>query len=178
MLGWTPQYDNLANHHRSCSRLGAENCDETILPSGEQKTNRVNPAVLAICQSCWNADGFSMDDSIANRLERCLVRLHADQRLGIEKDHEAQIFGQGTNFFHIENWYSIHSVIRNALKLSGVFWRGRRNAERVQVRHNYIACRRLPRDFNGFTLLHISDHVDMNEGAMRRLEQLLPALEL
>jgi len=45
------------------------------------------------------------------------------------------------------------------------------------VRHNYIRLHRLPPAFNGFTLLHISDlHVDMNEGAMRRLEQLLPDL--
>ena len=119
-----------------------------------------------------------MDDAITNQLEQRLGRLHAKQRLGIEKDHEAQIFGQGLNFFHIENWYSIHSLIRNALKLSGIFWRGQRNAERVQVRHNYIRCQRLPRAFNGFTLLHISDlHVDMNEGAMRCLEGLLPGLE-
>src|SRR5215469_6373730 len=118
-----------------------------------------------------------MDDAIANKLRQRLGRLHAKQRLGIEKDHEAQIFGQGINFFHIENWYSIHSLIRNALKLSGIFWRGQRNAERVQVRHNYIRLHRLPPAFNGFTLLHISDlHVDMNEGAMRRLEQLLPDL--
>ena len=55
-----------------------------------------------------------MDDAIANQLEQRLGRLHAKQRLGIEKDHEAQIFGQGINFFHIENWYSIHSLIRNA----------------------------------------------------------------
>jgi hypothetical protein len=45
-----------------------------------------------------------MDDAIANQLEQRLGRLHAKQRLGIEKDHEAQIFGQGINFFHIENW--------------------------------------------------------------------------
>ena len=119
-----------------------------------------------------------MDDAIANKLEQRLGRLHAKQRLGIEKDHEAQIFGQGINFFHLENWYSIHSVIRNALKLGGIFWRGQRNAERVQVRHNYIRLQRLPRAFNNFTLLHISDlHVDMNEGAMRCLEQLLPDLK-
>ena len=42
-------------------------------------------------------------------LERRLGRLHARQRLGIEAEHEAQAFGQGLNFFHIENWYSIHS---------------------------------------------------------------------
>jgi hypothetical protein len=45
-----------------------------------------------------------MDDAIASKLEQRLGRLHARQRLGIEKDHEAQIFGQGINFFHIENW--------------------------------------------------------------------------
>ena len=32
-------------------------------------------------------------------LEKRLGRLHARQRLGIEKDHEAQIFDQGLNFF-------------------------------------------------------------------------------
>jgi hypothetical protein len=78
----------------------------------------------------------------------------------------------------IENWYSIHSLIRSALKLGGLYWRGQRNAERAQMRHNYIRFQRLPRAFNGFTLLHISDlHVDVNEGAMRRLEELLPDLE-
>jgi len=119
-----------------------------------------------------------MDNAIANKLEQRLGPPHAKQRLGIEKDHEAQIFGQGINFFHIENWYSIHSLIRNALKLSGIFWRGQRNAERVQVRHNYIRLQSLPRAFDGFTLLHISDlHVDMNGGAMRRLEEFVPDLE-
>jgi uncharacterized protein len=119
-----------------------------------------------------------MNDPIADQLEQRLGRLHARQRLGIERDHEVQIFGQGINFFHIENWYSIHSLIRTALKFSGIFWRGQRNAERVQVRHNYIRFQRLPPAFNGFTMLHISDlHVDMSEGAMRRLEELLPDLE-
>jgi hypothetical protein len=33
-----------------------------------------------------------MDDVIANKLEQRLGRLHAKKCLGIEKDHEAQIF--------------------------------------------------------------------------------------
>ncbi len=118
-----------------------------------------------------------MNDAVLSKLERRLGRLHARQRLGIETDHEAQIFGQGTNFFHIENWYSIHSVIRNALKLTGLYWRGRRNAELIQVKHNHVRFQTLPSGFNGFTLLHISDlHVDMNDGALRRLAELLPDL--
>src|SRR6478736_10146727 len=118
-----------------------------------------------------------MNEVVVNKLERRLGRLHARQRLGIETDHEAQIFGQGINFFHIENWYSIHSVIRMTLKLMGLYWRGRKNAEQIQVRHNHISLKRLPSRFDGFTLLHISDlHVDVNEGAMRRLTELLPDL--
>ncbi len=118
-----------------------------------------------------------MNEEILRKLEQRLGRLHARQRLGIERDHEAQIFGQGINFFHIENWYSVHSLIRTSLKLSGLYRRGRRNAENILVRHNEVRCRGLPPLFDGFTVLHISDpHVDMNEGAMRRLVELVGGL--
>jgi uncharacterized protein len=119
-----------------------------------------------------------MNETVLRKLEQRLSgRLYARQRLGIESDHEAQIFGQGLTFFHIENWYSIHSVIRALLKLTGLYWRGRANAARVQVRDNNLHCKRLPPEFDGFTLLHMSDfHADMNDGAMRRLEEILPGL--
>ena len=94
-----------------------------------------------------------MNDATRKKLEQRLGSLHEKQRLGLETDHEAQIFGQGINFFHIENWYSVHSLIRDLLKLSGLYWRGRRNAERIQVRHNLVRSRKLPLAFNGFTLL-------------------------
>jgi uncharacterized protein len=120
------------------------------------------------------SEAAPMDREILQTLERRLGRLHARQRLGIETDHEAQIFGYGINFFHVENWYSVHSVIRNVLKLSGLYWRGRRNAERILVKHNDVRFKELPPLFDGFTILHISDmHVDMNEAAMRRLIELL-----
>src|SRR5712671_6116791 len=48
---------------------------------------------------------YSMDEDIFRKLEERLGPLHARQRLGIETDHEAQIFGQGLLFFHIGNWY-------------------------------------------------------------------------
>jgi predicted MPP superfamily phosphohydrolase len=119
-----------------------------------------------------------MIETVLSKLEQRLGgRVYARQRLGIETDHEAQIFGQGLNFFHIENWYSVHSLIRILLKLTGLYWRGKANAARVQVRYNDIRFRTLPIAFNGFTLLHISDfHADMNDGAMRRLEEILPGL--
>jgi len=119
-----------------------------------------------------------MIEPLLNKLEQRLGgRVYAKQRLGIELDHEAQIFGQGTTFFHIENWYSIHALIRTGLKLAGLYWRGRANAARVQVRHNDIQFVNLPPAFNGFTVLHMSDfHADMSVGAMAKLETILPGL--
>ena len=118
-----------------------------------------------------------MHEDILVKLEQRLGRLHARQRLGIETDHEAQIFGQGLTFFHLENWYSARSVIRNTLKLTGLYWRARRNAERIVVKHNDVAFKDLPPLFDGFTILHITDmHADMNEVAMRRLIELVGEL--
>lgn len=118
-----------------------------------------------------------MDQDILAKLEQRLGRLHARQRLGIETDHEARAFGQGINFFHVENWYSVHSAIRNCLKISGLYWRGRRNAERVEIRHNIVRSNALPPAFDGFTILHLTDmHVDMSQGAMQRLIQLVDGL--
>jgi uncharacterized protein len=115
---------------------------------------------------------------LIKRLEKRLGRLHARQRLGIEKDYEAHVLGHGINFFHIENWYPAHFLIRNLLKLSGLYWRGRRNAENIQVRHHHVRLPELPPSFDGFTILHLSDmHVDASIGAMRRIIELLPTVE-
>ncbi|MGB8274431.1 MAG: metallophosphoesterase [Alphaproteobacteria bacterium] len=118
-----------------------------------------------------------MNQEILERLERRLGRLHARQRLGIETDHETQVFGQGISFVHIENWYSIHSIIRNALRLALLYRRGLRNAEHVEVRHNRVDSKQLPRAFDGFTILHVTDtHVEMNPRAMARVAELADGL--
>jgi uncharacterized protein len=94
---------------------------------------------------------LTTEEAIFSKLEQRLGRLHAKLRLGIETDHEAQIFGQGINFFHIENWYSVHSIIRTALKLMGLYWRGCKNAEQIRVTHNRISMKTLPSRFDGST---------------------------
>jgi hypothetical protein len=124
-----------------------------------------------VAQNLW--PGSSTQEEILAKLERRLGRVYARQRLGIERDHES-IFGHGINFFHPENWYSIHSLIRAALKLAGLYWRGCKNTERIQVRHNDIKLPGLPSLFDGYTILHISDmHADMNPGPMQRLIESL-----
>jgi hypothetical protein len=111
-----------------------------------------------------------VDTDILRKLEERLGPLHAKQRLGIEADHEAQVFGQGLTFFHLENLHLAPALIRNALKLTGLYWRARRNAERIIIKRNDLRFAALPSLFDGYTILHISDmHVDMSEAAMQHL---------
>jgi len=117
------------------------------------------------------------DQEILAILEKRLGRRYARQRLGIEKDHEAQVFGQGITFFHIENLQVGHAVIRAILMATGLYWRGLRNAAKVEVRHNPIHVPQLPEPFDGFTILQISDlHVDLSEAAMAHVVHLLKDL--
>ncbi len=113
-------------------------------------------------------------DANLTMLESRLGRRHARARLGIEKDHEAQVFGQGINFFHIENLPLSHAVISAVLMATGLYWRGLSNAAKVELRENLIVSPRLPKAFDGFTILQLSDlHVEMSEGAMDRVVALL-----
>ncbi len=117
------------------------------------------------------------DQDILAILEKRLGRRHARQRLGIEKDHEAQVFGQGINFFHIENLPLGQAIIRAVLMATGLYWRGLRNAAKVEVRHNLICAPELPVAFENFTILQLTDlHVDMSEAAMARVVELVKDL--
>jgi len=104
------------------------------------------------------------------RLSERVGRLHLWQRRGIQRDHVTQIFGRGRNFFHIENWYSVHALMTLALRSAGLYGRGRRRAAEVRLVRNEVVLSRLPRAFHGFRLLHLSDvHLDMDEGITHAL---------
>ncbi|HPB75621.1 MAG TPA: metallophosphoesterase family protein [Chromatiaceae bacterium] len=112
------------------------------------------------------------------RLDQRVGRLHLWQRRGIQRDHVDQIFGRGRNFFHIENWYSIHSLIRLGLRLTGLYGRGCRNAAAIQVRHQRVRLAALPPPFQGLRLLHLSDiHVDMEPRILQALIERVAATE-
>ena len=125
-------------------------------------------------------DGRSIvaDDEIAGKLERRLGRTHARLRLGLEADHEAQVFGQGITYFHPENLPLSHAVIRTCLRATGLYGRGQRNASALTVRDNLICSKKLPRAFDGFSILHLTDlHVEISGQALSRLRRMLPSLE-
>ena len=83
------------------------------------------------------------------------------QRLGLERDLEAHVFRRGTHFFHLENWYSMHALVRGSLRSVGLLARARRNARRIVLRRHEVAVPHLPPAFDGFTVLQLSDlHID------------------
>src|SRR3954469_5329913 len=103
---------------------------------------------------------------------------HVEQRLKIEAEHEAQLFGQGLLYFNLENWRLAPRLITWGLKLSGLYQRARRNANEIVVRRTSLPFSNLPSAFDGFTILHLSDlHADISEGAMRRLADIVRTLE-
>ena len=104
------------------------------------------------------------NQDILTILEQRIGRRHARQRLGIEKDHEAQVFGQGIDFFHIGNLALSPVLIRAVLMATGLYWRGISNAAKVDIRHNRIESPHLPKAFDGFTIVQLSDlHVETSE---------------
>jgi predicted MPP superfamily phosphohydrolase len=107
-------------------------------------------------------------------LERRLGRELAHRRMGIERKHEAQVFGQGLNWFHPENLALSRHLIKAALVSTGLYGRGLENARAVRVIRNPIASARLPAPFDGFTLLHLSDlHLDLSEDITQRILALV-----
>lgn len=119
-----------------------------------------------------------MDNEILQQLESRLGPLHARQRLGIERENQPRVFGNGINFFHPENWYSVHSLIRNSLRLVGLYGRGVRNTLDIQVRENPVLIEGLPPAFDGFTLLHLSDiHADIHPPAVHAMVERVRDLD-
>jgi len=107
-------------------------------------------------------------------LERRLGRELANRRIRIEREHEAQIFGQGLNWFHPENLALSRYLIKAALVSTGLYRRGLENARAVRVTRNVVASTRLPAAFDGFTLLHLSDlHLDLSDDITQRILALV-----
>ena len=75
--------------------IAPQNCSQKLC-SMRAKYASERPAALSQSRSEVNVDELHL-------LEQRCGRVHVTQRLKVEKDHEAQVFGQGLNFFHIEN---------------------------------------------------------------------------
>ena len=118
------------------------------------------------------------DAAIVAALEQRLGRVHARQRLGIEAEHEAQVFGQGLTWFHLENVRLAPALISAVLRLTGLRRRGLRNAAAVRAVRNEVFLPERHAALDGYQLLHISDlHADMSTGAIAAAVMALDGLD-
>jgi predicted MPP superfamily phosphohydrolase len=100
-------------------------------------------------------------DSIIERIGET----HFRQRFNIQIDHAAEIFGQGRTLFHIENAEWIMVAIYYVLRVTGFYERGLRNVKDIQITKNVVSIANLPDEFDGYTILHMSDlHLDITNG--------------
>ncbi len=118
-----------------------------------------------------SGSGEDLADHLGSRVEP----LHLRQRLAIEEEGEAPVFGQGLTSFHIENWVSFRGFVRAVLRYSMLYPRGRRNALKIRSVEYDLRLRRLPRAFEGFRILQISDlHLGRQRGFPPRPERACP----
>jgi predicted MPP superfamily phosphohydrolase len=104
--------------------------------------------MLAVCDS--------------DRLEERMGPVAAARRRAIESGDRNRRFGHPQHWTAIENWPGSRRFIRLALGLFGLHGRARRNARCISLRENVLRVPRLPRQFEGFTFLHLSDlHLDI-----------------
>ena len=119
-----------------------------------------------------------LPEPIRARLQARLGRALLTQRLHLESHYVARVFGHGLTYFHIENMLWLHWFIRLGFKMLGLYGRGRRNALDVKVRHNRLPLRRLPPEFEGYTLLQVSDlHLDVTPGLVDAVAAVIKPLK-
>jgi uncharacterized protein len=132
------------------------------------------------CRDCLNVyqNSTVMTTSALQDLIDRIGADHVERRLEVEVNHESQLFGQGLVFFNFENWYSAASIVRTVLKLTGLYRRARCNANQIVIRRTVLEFANLPRAFEDFTILHLSDlQADISEGAMRHLFGIVGELQ-
>lgn len=107
-------------------------------------------------------------DSLKNRLGEAFLK----RRLTQQADHYARLSHQGEGVFKIERFVKIDGIAERALKLSLLWKRAHRNIFDIEIVEQEWHLPRLPPNFDGFRLLHLSDlHIDID----RRLHLAITA---
>jgi len=116
------------------------------------------------------------DELLHYRLSLRLGPVHARQRLGIEQETEARVFGRDKRSFHLENLTNAPGLIRFCLQAVGLLRRAQANSLKLTTEHNTFVLPDLPSAFEGFRILHLTDlHVDMDEANLQAvIRQIAP----
>lgn len=124
--------------------------------------------------------GAKMDNpenTFADLLGR-IGETHLRQRLTLQVEKAARVFGGGRTLFHIENAETLNVLIYYGLKASGLYPWGHRNFLDIQVLDTEIPILHLPAAFDGYRILHLSDlHLDIDPTLTPIITERVSALE-
>lgn len=85
--------------------------------------------------------------------------------------------GQGKGLFRFETKCDLYGFIRLCLKVSGFWKRALRNYFDIQVVENTVRIPHLPTEFEGYTILQLSDlHADLHPDFPERVKALIAPL--
>jgi uncharacterized protein len=123
-------------------------------------------------------EGAQSEDEATRGLIERVGEVHYRHRLNVQQHHAAQIVGQGTTLFHIENVDWLLEFLRFSLRICCLYGTGNRNAKRIETRTNRVRLPGLPEAFRGFTILHITDlHIDLDPGFVEALTSRLEGID-
>lgn len=122
-----------------------------------------------------------MDARTLDRLRQRLPEAHLGRRLLRQAEHVAMRFDVRTIRlcrFYWENFDLMPKTLGVVLRLTGLMGRARANALRYRLRELDITIEGLPRAFDGYRILHLSDlHIDEVLDGGERLRQTIAGLD-
>jgi len=96
----------------------------------------------------------------------------------LKRDKEAHVLSREGKHLHLENAYSLPSLIRFCLQMSGLYGRAQTNSRQLRVTENRFILPELPKGLEGLTLLQLSDlHVDMDDANLHAVMEMVRPLE-
>jgi predicted MPP superfamily phosphohydrolase len=102
------------------------------------------------------------DEAGEARLDERMGAIPAACRRAIEARDRNRRLRHPQTWTEVENWPGSRQLIRLLLSLVGLHGRAHRNARSIEVRENELEVVGLPPQFEGYTLLHLSDlHIDI-----------------
>ncbi len=116
---------------------------------------------------------YDIYSSLARRMGEPAV----SKRLRIQVEHAASWFGKGFGRIHLENLDVFVNFVDVTLRLSGMRERGRRNSLDFKIVNNEVFLQKLPLEFDGFRILHLTDiHIDGLIDGGKTLSDLVASL--
>lgn len=101
-----------------------------------------------------------------------VLRLETEAKLCVGKGK-----GQGRGLFRLETKMDFYGCIRRCIQLSGLWGRAVRNYLDIQVVRNEVFLANLPKAFDGFRLLQLTDlHADLHPDFPEAVKQVIAPL--